>query len=99
MGSVKRDGQLGATHENVTARRSGGPGRWISRRVMKGCAWACGGTVLLLVVLIGALFIFLNRVPQAYPLAVDPLAPPQPAGYAGFEWDGFESPYLGHTGS
>ena len=66
---------------------------------MKGCAWACGGTVLLFVLLIGALFGFLNRVPQAYPLPTNPLAPPKPAGYAGFELEGFESPYLGHTGS
>ena len=66
---------------------------------MKGCAWACGGTVLLFVLLIGALFGFLNRVPQAYPLPMNPLAPPKPAGYAGFALEGFESPYLAHTGS
>lgn len=48
---------------------------------------------------IGLLFVVLNRVPGAYPLPESPLAPPVPADYAEFGLDGFESPYLGHTGS
>jgi len=49
--------------------------------------------------LVGLLFVVLNRVPKAYPLPVNPLAPPTPTEYAAFGLDGFESPYLGHTGS
>ena len=69
------------------------------RRAWKCCAWGCGGTGLVFVLLIGAPFVFLNRVPQAYPLPAEPLAPPKLADHAVFELDGFESPYLGHTGS
>jgi len=55
--------------------------------------------LLLCVLLVALLFVFLNRVPQAYPQPANPLAPPKPTDYAAFELDGFESPYLGHTGS
>ena len=71
------------------------PHRWLRW----GCAWGCGGTTLLFVLLGGLLFVVLNRVPKAYPLPANPIAPPEPADYAGVELDGFESPYLGHTGS
>ena len=69
------------------------------RRVPKGCAWGCGGTTLLGLLPIGLLLVVLNRVPAAYPAAADPLPPPAPTQYDGFGLDGFESPYLGHTGS
>ena len=41
----------------------------------------------------------ISRVPKAYPQPAHPLAPPKLSDYAAFELDGFESPYLGHTGS
>lgn len=48
---------------------------------------------------LGLLFVLLNRVPGSYPALTTPLPPPRP-GFSGFpEVDGFESPYLGHTGS
>ena len=68
-------------------------------RMRRGCAWGCGGMSVLVVLLAGLLFVVLTRVPGAYPSPANPLAPPAPADYAGFELDGFESPYLGHTGS
>ena len=71
----------------------------LRRRVVKACAWGCGGTLLVGVLLIGLALVWLNRVPKAYPLPAKPIAPPSPAEYASFELDGFESPYLGHTGS
>lgn len=73
-------------------------GRFRSR-LLKGCIWGAGGTVLLGAVLVGLLFGVLNRVPKTYPPPRNALAPPTPGDYAGFGLDGFESPYLGHTGS
>jgi len=73
--------------------------RTLRRRLLKGCAWGCGGMVLLCVLLIGLLFVLLNRVPKSYPPPANPIAPPTPTDYASSELDGFESPYLGHTGS
>jgi hypothetical protein len=51
------------------------------------------------VFLVGLFFVFLNRVPSAYPQPVTPLDTPEQEDYARFGLDGFESPYLGHTGS
>jgi hypothetical protein len=51
---------------------------------------------LLLVVV---LCVFLARVPKIYPVSARPVAPPEPTNHAAAALDGFESPYLGHTGS
>ncbi|GEM_PF-1730652 len=75
------------------------PIRPLGKRMMKGCAWGCGGVALLSVLLIGLLFLLLDRVPRTYPQPAVPVDPPQPGDYATFDLDGFESPYLGHTGS
>lgn len=69
------------------------------RKWMKRLVWACAGLLALLVGLVALLFLFLNRAPKSYPAATSPLAAPAPKDYARFELDGFESPYLGHTGS
>src|SRR4051812_9994713 len=69
------------------------------RRLLKGCAWGCGGTTVLLLLLLVLLFSFLDRVPKRYPPTANPIEPPSPAEYAALGLDGFESPYLGHTGS
>ncbi|MGA2035447.1 MAG: hypothetical protein ABSG68_24630, partial [Thermoguttaceae bacterium] len=47
----------------------------------------------------GVLFFFFGQVPQSYSSITDPIEPPSPAEYAARELDGFDSPYLGHTGS
>jgi len=73
--------------------------RTFRRRLLKATAWGCGGAVLLLVAFAGLLFVYVSRVPQAYSQPANPLAPPTPSDYAASELDGFESPYLGHTGS
>jgi hypothetical protein len=71
----------------------------IRRLLLKGCVWGCGVILLLFSLLVGLLFAFLNRVPRSYPLTANPLAPPTLIQYGALGLDGFESPYLGHTGS
>lgn len=64
--------------------------------------WGCGCLVLLvllLVALIAAVILLLNRVPKSYPAAANPLPPPSVPSALGGGLDGFDSPYLGHTGS
>ncbi len=83
---------------------AGGPARaakvgTFRRRLLKGCIWGCGVIVLFGGLLIGLLFGVLNRVPQTYPPARHALAPPAPGDFDALGLDGFESPYLGHTGS
>jgi hypothetical protein len=51
------------------------------------------------VLLVGLLFVFLNRVPKSYPLTANPIDPPARTDYVELGLEGFESPYLGHTGS
>jgi len=69
------------------------------RKLLKPAKWGCGCLVLVLLGLVVALVLLLNRVPKAYPPAANPIAPP-PSGYSlGGGLDGFASPYLGHTGS
>jgi hypothetical protein len=55
--------------------------------------------MLLLALLVGLLLLLLNRVPESYPQPANPLPPPKLTDYARFALVGFESPYLGHTGS
>ena len=73
------------------------------RRLLKTCAWIVGGIagllLLLVLLLVGLLFGFFGQVPKNYPPMADPIEPPSPTEYAAFELDGFDSPYLGHTGS
>jgi len=63
------------------------------------CAWGFSLTLLLFALLVVLLFALLNRVPTSYPLSQNPIAPPTPTTYVGLGLDGFESPYVGHTGS
>ncbi len=76
-----------------TAKRS------VRRRVLLGCAFGCVGVVLLLVTVIVLVVSFLARVPNSYPLATHPIAAVTTRTNLGGGLDGFESPYLGHTGS
>ena len=73
------------------------------RRLLKACAWIVGGIgvlfLLLVLLLVGFLFCFFGQVPRSYPPMADPIEPPSSTEYAAFELDGFDSPYLGHTGS
>jgi len=49
--------------------------------------------------LLAGLFAFLNRVPNSFPPATHPIPPPTRGADLGGGLDGFDSPYLGHTGS
>lgn len=69
------------------------------RRVLQGFALGCGGMLLVGAVLIVFLFLFLNQVPKRYPPTTNPIEPPSRSQFAPLGLDGFESPYLGHTGS
>lgn len=73
--------------------------RTLRRRLLKLCAWGCGGTMLLCVLLLVLLFVVLNQVPKTYPPSANPLEPPARTAFVALGLDGFESPYLGHTGS
>jgi hypothetical protein len=66
---------------------------------LKPAKWGCGCLALVLLGLVAAVFVFLNRVPKTYPSAANPLPPPSPGHSPGGGLDGFDSPYLGHTGS
>ena len=73
--------------------------RLLGNRMIKGCAWGCGGAVVLSGLLIGLLVVFLNRVPDTGLHSKTTIEPPRITDYAAFDLDGFESPYIGHTGS
>ena len=70
-------------------------GRWIRR-----CALGCGcltillaGSIVLLAILIA------GAIPQKYPIADNPIEPASRGRRMGGGLDGFDSPYIGHTGS
>jgi hypothetical protein len=73
------------------------PGRL--RKWIRHIALACGVMLLLIGGLVFLTFAFLDRVPKSYPESSSPIAPPSREDYSRFKLDGFESPYLGHTGS
>jgi hypothetical protein len=73
------------------------PGRlrkWFPRLL-----WASASLITFCFALILLLFAFLNRVPSSYPPPAKILEPPARDAYARFKLEGFDSPYLGHTGS
>jgi hypothetical protein len=55
--------------------------------------------VLVVLGLVVTVFLLLNRVPKTYPSVAIPIEPPSPNHSLGGGLDGFDSPYLGHTGS
>ena len=66
---------------------------------LKPAKWGCGCLVLVLLGLAAAVFFLFNRVPKSYPPVASPIDPPAPGHSLGGGLDGFDSPYLGHTGS
>ena len=54
---------------------------------------------VIVLVLVVAPFVLLNRVPKSYPPVASPIEPPGAGESLGGGLDGFASPYLGHTGS
>jgi hypothetical protein len=69
------------------------------RCLLLGCGIGCAGVALLFVAVIVLVVLFLGKVPKSYPLATNPIAAPATNSNLGGGLDGFESPYLGHTGS
>ncbi|NOS70254.1 MAG: hypothetical protein HOP33_10020 [Verrucomicrobia bacterium] len=75
------------------------PKRKFGRRLFRGCALGCAGVGVLFIVAIVLLFVFLGRVPTSYPPPTRPLPAASTGNNLGGGLDGFDSPYLGHTGS
>ncbi len=67
-------------------------------RFIKLVKWGCGCTVLAFAALLAMATAMLSRVPSAYPPVANPIPPPASNSLSG-GIDGFNSPYLGHTGS
>jgi hypothetical protein len=73
--------------------------RTLGRRVLRGCALGCMGVFLIIIAVAVLLALFLGKVPKSYPPATRPIPPPKSDAITGGGLEGFESPYLGHTGS
>lgn len=68
-------------------------------RLRRGCAKGCGCTTLLLTGVVGVLAFIISRgLPKTYPPVPHPIPPP-PLQSQRPMLDGFDSPYIGHTGS
>jgi len=79
--------------EHSTSKRRRG------RRLLLGCGIGCAGVSLLFVAVLVLVILLLGKVPKSYPLATRPIPPATIGTNLGGGLDGFESPYLGHTGS
>lgn len=69
--------------------------RWLRRIVIASVT----GLILLFGLVVLSLELLLDRVPNTYHPLKNPIPSPDPHRFASLELDGFESPYLGHTGS
>ncbi len=78
---------------------SAAPKRGLARRLFLGCAIGCAGLLALFVAAVIFLFVFMGKVPKAYPPAARPISTASTQTNPGGGLDGFNSPYLGHTGS
>lgn len=70
-----------------------------ARGCLKPVKWGCGCMFLFALALVGGVFLLLNRVPKSYPPPARPMPAPAAPSTLGGGLDGFDSPYLGHTGS
>ncbi len=70
--------------------------RTLVRRLSRLCLFGCSGLLLLCVFLAVFVYVLLGKVPVSYPGVAEPIPPPKRTS-AGLE--GFDSPYIGHTGS
>ena len=75
------------------------PKRGWGRRLFRGCAIGCAGMLALFIAFVILLGVFLGKVPKSYPSATRPIPTASIQTNLGDGLDGFNSPYLGHTGS
>jgi len=75
------------------------PKRGWARRLFRGCALGCAGLLALFIAFAILLIVFLGKMPKSYPPATRPISAVATRPNAGGGLDGFDSPYLGHTGS
>lgn len=75
------------------------PKRGVGRRIFRGCAVICAGALALFIAAGIGLIVFLGKVPKSYPPAARPLPAASAQTNQGGGLEGFNSPYLGHTGS
>jgi hypothetical protein len=85
-----------------TEARSGSPQARRRRvpRWVKWSSWGCLSVASLLgLLVVGLCILVANAVPKSFPVVEDPIPPPQRGADLGSGLDGFDSPYIGHTGS
>ncbi len=70
-----------------------------ARRLLRGCILGCGGVIVLFIALVFLGVVLLHKVPKTYPGVANPIPPPAPDRWKAVGLDGFDSPYIGHTGS
>jgi hypothetical protein len=74
-------------------------GRGLGRRVFRGCAIGCAGILAVLVAAVILIVVFVGKVPRSYPPPTRPIPAVSIRTDLGGGLAGFDSPYLGHTGS
>ena len=67
--------------------------------IWRGCGCGCLVVLLLGLSLLAIVLYRLSQVPKTYPPVGKPLTAPSPSRKLGGGLEGFDSPYLGHTGS
>lgn len=76
------------------------PRKSILKTIFKWTSIGCLGSLLLLITLIVCLFLLLkSAVPTTFTEVKNPIPPPDPTSQLGGNLPGFDSPYIGHTGS
>jgi|ERR1019366_3186218 hypothetical protein len=73
--------------------------RGFGRGCFRGCLVSIAGVVALFLGALVFLIVVLDKVPKSYPPAARPFPTTAMSTNAGGGLDGFDSPYLGHTGS
>ena len=70
------------------------------RRWLKWSAWGCVVSLVLMTGLVVLLFVLIaGTTPKSVHFVKDPIPPPDATSDQGNGLDGFDSPYIGHTGS
>ncbi|TWU28752.1 glycoside hydrolase 5 family protein [Novipirellula artificiosorum] len=74
--------------------------RSLLRKTTRTAGCGCVGVGVLFATLLGFIYVLIGQsVPKTYSTIENPIAAPDPTANLGGELDGFDSPYIGHTGS